>query len=344
MKKLLALLMASAITITAAGCSIFNNTSTADGTDEAAAVDEYESKVAEEKTETDVKRTGAIGETMRNEFFYMCVNEAYRLSSVSGYIPNDSNYEYLCVNITVTSASAETINVGSYDFDVVWGEGEELEYDTAIIQDDFGFEKYPDSADIEYRQIVRGNVFFMIPKDAQNLQLQYLELFDNDSTGNCYRVELGNPEYMEDPDAEGGYNLLTMGEAASTTAFDMTVNSAETFDQLADYTLDEGYKFLAVDVTLEGTSDEPVDTGAYYFAVYWGSEEDDVCYSLEDEEVADFPVYVTLAKGEKAEGKMYFVVPMDAEFIDFYYIDMYAEEYVDYTLQLGAAADIPAAQ
>ncbi len=345
MKKFLALLMAATIAFTAAGCGAIADVT--DGTGEASdsTVDAYASKVDEEKTGEIVERTGAIGEMMRNEFFYMQVNEAHRMSSVSGYVPNDPNYEYLCVNVTVTSGSAETINVGTYDFDIVWGEGDDLQYDTAIEQEDFGFEKYPDSVDIEYREIVKGNVFFMIPKDAQNLRLQYLELFDNDSTGNCYRVELGNPEYMEDPSAPAGTNSVVAapGEKYSTSAFDLTVNGVTAYNELAGYTLDEGYTFIGVDVTMEGTSAEPVDTGAYYFSVYWGATENDLCYALEDEGIPDFPINVTLAQGDKVEGEMFFVVPTTAEYVDFYYIDLFTEEIADYTVTLGAASSFTAA-
>ncbi len=340
MKKFQVMILAAAISVTAVGCSTSDNSS--DGTAEAT-VDSFYSEVDEEKTEVNVKRTGVIGEMITNEFFYMTVNSANKMSSVSGYIPNDPNYEYLCVNMSVVSASAETINVGSYDFDVVWGEGEDLEYTTAIEQADFGFDKYPDSVDIEYRERVKGNVFFMIPKDAQNLQLQYLELYDNDSTGDCYRVELGNPEYMEDPNAAEDAAFGTVGEKISTSAFDMTVNGVKSYSELGGYTPDEGYMFIGVDVTMEGTSAEPVDTGAYYFSVYWGAGEEDLCYSIEDEGFADFPMYVTLAQGDKAEGEMFFVVPTTAEYIDFYYIDLFADEIVDYAITLGAASGIAAA-
>ncbi len=342
MKKIFALLMAAAVILTATGCG--GNTDSESGSSADNGSSDSSASVVDEKLE-EAKKTGAIGEILTNRFFSMSVSEAYKLNSVSGYIPNDPNYEYLCVKMSVISRSAETINVGAYDFEAVWGEEGSLESAPAIEQEDFGFNKYPDSVDIEYLEPVRGNVFFMVPKDAENLQLQYAEVFDTEAVGNIYRIDLGELEYGEDPTAtdDGNWVSAAVGEKMSTSVFDMTVNGANTYDELGDYAVDPGYKFLGVNVTMEGTSEEAVETGAYYFSVGWGSGEEDYCFAIEEEAIADLPIKTELAAGDKLEGNVYFVVPEDAEYIDFYYIDIYAEEYSDYTVTLGSTSSIIAA-
>ncbi len=353
MKKFLAFLMAAAITVTAVGCGDKDDSSEQE-TDEvsvSAETDDNEDKDDKDKDESsesqpeqleEADKTGGIGDTLRTEFFNMAVVEAYRMTSVSGYIPNDPAYEYVCVHMLVESRFTETINVGSYDFEIVWGDTE-AECDYAIEQDDFGFDKYPASVDIEYREKAEGNVFFMVPKDAKDLKLQYVAIFEDDSVGDIYQIELGDIGYLDDPYQESGVTYVGVGEKMSTTVFDMQVNSAVMSDELAGYTPDPGWKFLTVNVSMEGTSAEAIETGAYYFCVYWSEAEEDICYAIEDEEVVDFPIYTEIAQGDKVEGNMYFVVPDNAEYIDFYYYDMYDEDLDDYIVTLGSSESIAAA-
>lgn len=346
MKKILAILMAAAITLTAVGCGDKEN-STADETKEITASAEADNDSSASDTESeaekldDADKTAQIGEDLRNEFFIMNVVEAYRMNSVSGYVPNDPNYEYLAVHVAVKSVFTETINVGTYDFDVVWGDTEaEMAY--AIEQDDFGFDGYPYSQDLEYREMAEGNVFFLVPKDAETLYFRYVEIYEDDSVGKIYQVELKDLGYLEDP-YEPAFTGAAIGDKMSTTVFDMTVNGVRTVDTVGSYTtadLEEGFKFIAVDVTIEGTAAEAVETGAYYFSVYWGEGDEEYSYALIEDDVVDMPANVDVAAGDTIRGEMFFVVPTETEFLDFYYFDLYDENLADYVVPLGNSANI----
>ncbi len=345
MKKILAILMAAAVTLTAVGCGDKEN-STVNETEDAVVSAEADNNAeggneseAEKLDEAD--KTGKIGDDLRTEFFTMNVVEAYRMNSVSGYVPNDPNYEYLAVHVAVKSTFTETINVGTYDFDVVWGETEsEMAY--AIEEEGFGFDGYPYSQDLKFHEKAEGNVFFLVPKDAETLYFRYVAIFEDDSIGDIYQVELKDLGYLEDP-YEPAFTGAAVGDKMSTTVFDMTVNGVRTVDTVGDYTqadLEDGYKFIAVDMTIEGTSAEPVETGAYYFSVYWGEGDEDYCYALIEENVVDFPAQANIAAGETLSGEMFFVVPTETEYIDFYYFDLYDENLADYVVPLGNSASI----
>ncbi len=282
--------------------------------------------------------TASVGEEIRSGSISMTVNDVSRMPSVSGSTPSDPFYEYLCVNVTVSSFSEEIITIGSGDFGLLWDGLDGALSAEAINQAGFGFDRLPASIDIEQGEMICGNLFFLTEIEAPNLQLQYTDL------DGSLCVMLGTPEVMGYPvGTDGEYNYGEYGEKMATSRFYLTVNSARLLDELGDFVLMEGFRFLAVNVTLEGTADEGVDTGAGNFGVYWGEEDADYCFSCVDEAVADFPVNITLANGEKQEGEVFFLVPENAEYIVFYHIDCYTDTYTDYAVELGSAADIAAA-
>lgn len=284
--------------------------------------------------------TAKIGEKISNEFFSMTVNEAYKMTSVSGYTPDDKGYEFLCVNVTSENIFSEPINVGAYDFTVRWGDGEE-DFDYAIQEeDDFGYDIYPYGADLAQFESVTGNVYFLVPKNATDIKFEYLEIYEDDFSGNTYQIDLGalsyrdDPYVYEDPDGNWGY----IGDILSTKSFDMTVNDIMFSNTLFDYEVDPGYKFLSVNVTLTNTSLKAIDVGGYYFCTYWGTGDEDYMYSLSEDDIGavDFPYVTKLARGESITGNMFYVVPDTAEEIIFEYADYIDDEtYEYYSVSLG---------
>ena len=307
--------------------------------------DENDDSNGEVNYDKNTSHGAAIGEKISNEFFSMTVNSANRLTGISGYVPNnEAEYEYLCVNVKVQNNTTETINVGTYDFTVRWGNGSD-DWDYAIEQDDFGFDKYPDEMDLTRLKSIEGNVFFIVPKNADKLYFEYIVTYDDDTTGDTYYVELEDLEYIEDPSAddtvsyENAVSYAAIGETQSTDYFDMTVNSVFTASEVNTYYVDEGYTFLCVDVTLKNTTSETVSTGGYYFCTYWDDGgEGEYTYVVEEAEIVDFPVYVDIAAGESLTGVMYFVVPVNNSFV-FEFTDYYSEtSYKDYRVELGSVA------
>ncbi len=321
MRKFTAFFLAAVISVTAVGCS---------GSDRGNASVPINGGGA--------AASAFVGEEIRSGSLGMTVNEVARMPSVSGNTPSDPFCEYLCVNVTVRSISEDTITIGSGDFNLLWEGSDSTVSAEAINQEQFGFDRLPASIDIEQGEMICGNLFFLTEIDAHNLQLQYTDL------NGSLRVTLGTPEVMGYPvGTDGDYNYGEYGEKMATSRFYLTVNSARLFDELGDFALIEGFRFLAVDITIQGTADDGVDTGAGNFGVYWGEEDADYCFSCVDEAVADFPVSITLAKGEKQAGEVFFLVPENAEYIEFYHVDLFTQEYTDYTVSLGSAADITAA-
>ena len=366
MKKIITMMLACTLALTTVGCGKDEDNSTAETKDTSAVTETIEadnSETSENSADDSTTSTAAtteadsttnsnisydedeshsakIGEKLSNEFFDMTVNSAHRMTSVNGYTPNDETFEFLCVNVKVRNNNFETVNVGTYDFTIRWGDGED-DFDYAIEQEGFGFDNYPAEIDLPAMKFVEGNVFFMVPADAETLSFEYIVLYDNNTEGDTYYVELTDLDYMDDPEPapENAEVYFEVGAVQSTDYFDMVVTDAFSVDEIGDFYLDEGWTFLGVNTTITNTSAEAIEAGAYYFCAYWGEGgEDEFSYAVEEAEIVDMPISTELAAGESISGIMYFIVPADTA-LTFEYTDFYSEtEWKDYRVDLGVPA------
>ncbi len=202
MKKTALISAALAAVIAMTGCSKTESTSGSSGSSDGNIVNDIASNVSQ-FIEADGRGygktyTAEIGEKLDNQFFSVTVNEAYKMKSVSGYYYDD--YEFLVVNVTSTNIFEEDINVGAYDFNVRWAEGDDgMDYAVTDIGDDFGYDLYTDGKDIKSGETVSGNVYFAVPINQDNLMMEYVEIYDDDFNGNTYQFKLGTLEYRDDP-------------------------------------------------------------------------------------------------------------------------------------------------
>ncbi|MGN0649957.1 MAG: DUF4352 domain-containing protein [Oscillospiraceae bacterium] len=134
-----------------------------------------------------------MNEYNQTEFFKFQAKEAYRAETVGDFYLDSADMEFLCVNVEVINTFDTEIPVGTYDFIVRWGDGED-DFSYAESQDDgFGFDNYPEDINLGIGKTAKGNVYFTIPKSAENLKLEYLECYTDEFEGNTFLINLGNP-------------------------------------------------------------------------------------------------------------------------------------------------------
>ena len=134
-----------------------------------------------------------MNEYNQTEFFKFQVKDAYRADTVGDYYLDDDDVEFLCVNVEVINTFDKEIPVGTYDFTVRWGDGED-DFSYAESQEEgFGFDNYPEDTNLEKGKTAKGNVYFIVPKSSENLKLEYLECYTDEFEGNTFLINLGNP-------------------------------------------------------------------------------------------------------------------------------------------------------
>lgn len=277
--------------------------------------------------------TAEIGETQKNTFFSLSVDKAVRLSSLAGYLPSEG-FDYLAVSVSVKNISDKTIPMGVGDFVIRWADGDDgkdVPFTMEGEDNSYGFTDYPDSFELTPAggdSKFSGWLYFEIPKDAMDVKLEYLEVYDDEFEGSTYQINLGNPSFYEnDIKLSQSYLSANVGDTINAPLFDITVSSTAAPDSIEGYTPDDGYSFLTAEVTVKNTSAGEITIGSADFYILAG--EDYMDYSVETTEAngfADsgyFPEEITLGAGESVSGTVVFVPSTDVSGISVAYVKTY---------------------
>ncbi len=125
----------------------------------------------------------------------------------------------------------------------------------------------------------------------------------------------------EDGIAEGG-----LGDTMHSCFFDFTVNSAYLCRDFDEYSTDEGWIFLAAEVTVKNTFGEALPMFDTDFMVKWGSESDYPCYFEDDVIDGLMPVEYELAKDDSLTSTLLFVVPDDQTSFTVSYMEVFEDD------------------
>ena len=369
MIKYAALITAAAMTLTLTACKQGNNVTVENSSDGSSAGTSNSSETFLDKASKFLEADGRgygkeqsaeIGEVLKNEFFSLKVTDVYRYSSMGDYLPDDG-FDFVAVNITVGNIFSESIPVGSYDYVLRWGEGDENSFEAfqvGNLHTDYDIRFFPDDTTLSRGASKSGYVIFQAPSDSTELTLEYLEVYDDDFEGNTYHINLGNPEFAADDikpeDNSGLENVIygNIGESVSTKEFDFTVNNITTGNVIDEYSADDGYTYVTADVTLTNTYSTDIEIGSSLFCVFYdeGEGSDLVEYyeyamdtdALESDSM--FATYGTLAPGASVTGTVVFMIPEDSTNIDFVVADLSEDEITVnyYQVHLGELSEMGA--
>lgn len=377
MKKIryAALISAAAITLTLTACKPGNN-ETAENSSDGSSAGASNSSGSGSSSETFLDKaskfleadgrgygkehSAEIGETLKNEFFSLKVTDVYRYSSMGEYLP-DEGYDFVAVNITVGNIFSESIPVGSYDYVLRWGEGDENSFEAFQMGNthtDYDLRFFPDDVELSVGTSKSGYVIFQAPSDSTELTLEYLEVYEDDFEGNTYHINLGNPEFaandIKPEDLVGGSDgtiFGEIGETVSTHEFDFSVNNLAAGDIIGEYPADDGYTYVTADVTLTNTLDTELEIGSALFCVYFDMGEgeeriEDYEYAMDTSALENdsmFTAYDTLAPGGTVTGTIVFMVPDNGVNLDLVVTQLAEDETISfYQIHLGEISEMGA--
>lgn len=132
-----------------------------------------------------------------------------------------------------------------------------------------------------------------------------------------------------------------MNELQQNSFFSQKVTDAIRLKDLGNYTANEGWDFLAVEVSVTNTFKEDIPMTLYDFTVRWGEGEEDFeqAFPMEEGEengygFTDYGEDFVLSPAKSFKGWCYFMVPFDADNILFEYVELYEDDFDGNTYQV----------
>lgn len=141
---------------------------------------------------------GRIGDTMHTYFFDYTVNSAYLCDEYEGYTPADGN-ELLVADVTIKNTVTSTLPMYDTDFQIQWNDDADDAYgfpitiamepyshleDGELLSD----EMLPGEYELSIGKTINGLLIYEVPAGNKDFSISYLEMFDDDSTGDVFFV------------------------------------------------------------------------------------------------------------------------------------------------------------
>lgn len=134
---------------------------------------------------------GRLGDTMHTYFFDYTVNSAYLCDEYEGYTPADGN-EILVADVTIKNTFTSTLPMFDTDFQIQWNDDADDAYDAPItyekVDDVLNDQMLPSEYDLPIGKSINGLLVYEVPAGNKDFSISYLEMFDDDTTGDVFFV------------------------------------------------------------------------------------------------------------------------------------------------------------
>ena len=133
---------------------------------------------------------GRLGDTMHTYFFDYTVNSAYLCDEYEGYTPAAGN-EILVADVTIKNTVTSTLPMYDTDFQNQWNDDADDAYDFPItlqLNDVLNDQMLPGEYDLPIGKTINGLLVYEVPAGNKDFSISYLEMFDDDSTGDVFFV------------------------------------------------------------------------------------------------------------------------------------------------------------
>lgn len=124
-------------------------------------------------------------EIAKTAFFSFYINTVTQSKELEDFSCSDG-YQYAIVNVTIENTFTDSNPMFYDDFIVRWGEGEE---DWNYAEAKFVEDQLEDEYTMATKTETTGNLIFVVPDDKKDLQLEYLEIYEDDFEGNYYIID-----------------------------------------------------------------------------------------------------------------------------------------------------------
>lgn len=133
---------------------------------------------------------GRLGDTMHTYFFDYTVNSAYLCDEYEGHTPQAGN-EILVADVTIKNTATSTLPMFDTDFQIQWNDDADDAYGFPItydLNDVLNDQMLPGEYELGIGKSINGLLVFEVPAGNKNFSISYLEMFDDDTTGDVFFV------------------------------------------------------------------------------------------------------------------------------------------------------------
>lgn len=139
--------------------------------------------------------SGQLGDVMHTYFFDFSVNDVYMCDDYNGRI-SEEGLSMLVADVTITNSFDSEIPMSDWDFQLIWGEGDE-EFAYPITSDSETGEALPqvspEQLPAEYSlaqgESINGKLVFDLPEGLSSLSIATMDMYSDDTTGDVYFVD-----------------------------------------------------------------------------------------------------------------------------------------------------------
>lgn len=256
--------------------------------------------------EESVKEEYHVGETLSYKGLDITYVESGYYTSTNQFItPKDGN-QFIRLLFHVDNNSGSDKNVSTFEF-YCYADG--YECDHTYNDDDL-------SADLSNGRSADGAVYFEVPIDAKDIEIEYeYDWLNNSKVKFVFEGDKSSGLTFETNSAQSE-EAFHVGDIIETN--DVRISYVKCSEYISDNMFiepKEGNRFIYIELELENISNTDQTASVFSFNCYADGKSCEAFYGLDDE------LSATMSPGRKAKGKIGFEVPKDAQTIEVEYED-----------------------
>jgi hypothetical protein len=257
--------------------------------------------------------TVPIGEVVEDNTLQMVVRDVSRAQQLGEFTEASEGSVFVVIRLAVKNTTEDSdTNISGFTQTRI-KDGQNYTYDPSIVGSDLQFQ----GGIISPGEVARGDLYFEIPEDAEDLMMQFdfsgFSLFDY----NRVTVDLSeSADNIADISQNLQVDINSEGYTAEFEGLQVTLNSVEYETSLGEYTeASEGFEYAIIDISTTNGTDEELSVST----LLQMEAKDELGFSYSPSITAmsqldrEYPQGSPLGPGEERRGKVVYEVPTEAD-------------------------------
>lgn len=271
--------------------------------------------------ETSTQTTFHVGDILTAEGLEIVYVASGEYVSDNQFLQPEEGNKYIYIELACKNTSDTDKNISSFDFEC---------YADGYAADAYYGGNDALSATMSAGRTATGKVYFEVPKDAVEIEIEYTyDLFSDEKALFLYEG-VQDSGYVPDEATAASEDAYGVGDVVDGSGLTIAYLSCEDYESGNQFIQPkEGCKYVSCSFEFENTSDSDKTVSSFSFKCYADGKACESAYLRDDDLSA-----VTLSPGRKASGTVTFEVPMDAATVEAEYeTDAWTSEHIVFTIR-----------